>query len=159
MDKKKLYELLDIETPDDFQYFENFATLVECNDEIPFELICELVKGVDQDTFAGLIDEYFDEITDHLPAGETDTYLLLEDFKRNLVDLRDDLDEDSKLVQISDELDRFRKFYAIDSKVYVTDEATGDEQTVTLAEAIVLSRMESLHLSKYRYDFRDCINE
>ncbi len=158
MDKEKLYELLDIETPEDFQYFENFAALVEYDEEIPYELICELVKEVDLDTLSGLCDEYFDEISDHIPDGETDVYVLLEDFKRNLQDLREDLEEDARLIQVADVLDSFRKFYAIDSKVYVTDLASGEESTVTLAEALVLSRMESLNINKYKYDFRDCIN-
>ena len=32
MTKAEFYELLDIDSPADFQYFENFAAFIECED-------------------------------------------------------------------------------------------------------------------------------
>lgn len=37
MDRDELYELLDIEAPSDFEYFENLAALIECEEHIEFE--------------------------------------------------------------------------------------------------------------------------
>ena len=35
MNREKLYEYLDIESPQDFEYFENMAALLECEEDIP----------------------------------------------------------------------------------------------------------------------------
>ena len=37
MDREELYELLDIDTPADFEYFENLAALLECEEYIEYE--------------------------------------------------------------------------------------------------------------------------
>ena len=54
MDKEKLYEMLDIDTPADFQYFEDLAELLECDEEIEeqvediagIRIICQFVEDI-----------------------------------------------------------------------------------------------------------------
>ena len=52
MDKDKLYQMLDIEEPEDFQYFENIASLLECDEEIRYDDLYALLKDVDKDQLA-----------------------------------------------------------------------------------------------------------
>ena len=81
MDREELYELLDIDTPADFEYFENLAALLECDEYLEYEDIYALMEGVDKDTFSGLVDNYFDEITDFIPGDMAELYTLLEKIK------------------------------------------------------------------------------
>ena len=67
MTKQELYELIDIDSPADFQYFENLAAYLECDEDLAYEDVAELVKDVDKATLAQLIGDYFEEITDFLP--------------------------------------------------------------------------------------------
>ena len=55
MDKEKLYELLDIDTPTDFQYFENLAALLECEEDIEEQVLYSLVEEVDKQVLSDLI--------------------------------------------------------------------------------------------------------
>ena len=48
MDKEKLYEMLDIDTPADFQYFEDLAELLECEEEIEEQALAELLEEVER---------------------------------------------------------------------------------------------------------------
>ena len=59
MTKQELYELIDIDSPSDFQYFENLAAYLECDEELSYEDVAELVKDVDKATLAQLIGDYF----------------------------------------------------------------------------------------------------
>ena len=62
MTKAEFYEILDIDSPEDFQYFENLAAFLECEDEPDYEDVAELVKEADKGTLAQLIGDYFEEI-------------------------------------------------------------------------------------------------
>ena len=35
MDYNELLDMLEIESPDEFEYFEHFVSLIECDEEIP----------------------------------------------------------------------------------------------------------------------------
>ena len=37
MDRDLLYQMLDIESPSDFQYFENLSDLLECDEYIEYD--------------------------------------------------------------------------------------------------------------------------
>ena len=55
MDREMLYKMLDIEEPADFQYFENLAELLECDEHIEYEDLYSLLKEVDKEILAQLI--------------------------------------------------------------------------------------------------------
>ena len=69
MTKQEFYELLDIETPEDFKYVENVAQYLECDDEIDFADVAYLLSELDKVETAGLFDDYFEEIMDFIPEG------------------------------------------------------------------------------------------
>ena len=60
--------------------------------------------------------------------------------------------------KLADELERFRHWYSIDSKVYLTNLGTMDEQEFTLRDALVNARIEKLDGDKFQYDFSECEN-
>lgn len=87
MNREQFYELLDIESAEDFQYFENLAAFFECEEELDYEDIAALFGAVDQAVLAELIDEYFEEITNFVPGSETEVFSIFENVRRALVGL------------------------------------------------------------------------
>lgn len=158
MRKNELYELLDIDYPGDFQYFENLAAFLECEEELEYEDVAELFQGVDKDTLAQLVDNYFEELTDFVPGSETGVYGILDNVRRALMGMAKNCDDDTMETKLADELERFRRWYSVDSKVYLTNMGTMDEQEFTLRDALVNARIEKLDGDKFQYDFSECEN-
>ena len=52
MDKVRFYKVLDIDTADEFQYYENLAALLEEDEFIEENLIKDLVRTVDREILA-----------------------------------------------------------------------------------------------------------
>ena len=69
MNKRELYALLDIESPEEFEYFENLADYLECEEELDYTDVAELFNGVNKDVLAQLCDNYFEEISGFVPSG------------------------------------------------------------------------------------------
>ena len=84
MTKEELYELLDIESAEDFKYVENVAQYLECEDEIDFGVLAALINELDKDETAGLFDDYFEEIMEFIPEAETEIYGLFTNIRRSL---------------------------------------------------------------------------
>mgnify|MGYP003311859462 CR=1 FL=1 len=47
MDKNELFALLDVDDGTDFQYFENFADLAECDEDIESDVLYDMLEDVD----------------------------------------------------------------------------------------------------------------
>lgn len=155
--KKELYELLDIDTPADFQYFENMAALLECEDEIDDQVLAQLLDGVEKKTLAELIHNYFEEMTDFLPGDAAEAYGVLERIKFSLMGLARNCDEEDLLSNLTEEIERFRIWYSVESRVYCTSVMTGEEQALPVRDAVTLARSENLTKEKYEYDYSDCL--
>ena len=97
MNREQFYELLDIESAEDFQYFENLAAFFECEEELDYEDVAALFGAVDQAVLAELIDEYFEEITNFVPGSETEVFSIFENVRRALVGLCRNCEEDETL--------------------------------------------------------------
>ena len=87
MDRERLYEILDIEEPAGFDYFENIAALLECDENIGYEELYGFLQEVDKETLSMLIDNYFEELSDFLPEDDADFYLKIDQIRRSLVGL------------------------------------------------------------------------
>ena len=74
LDQQGLYKLLDIEKPEDFEYFENIADLLEYEEEIDETALFQLVKDLNKDTLAELLFSYFEEIMDFIPDDALELY-------------------------------------------------------------------------------------
>ena len=68
MELEQLYDFLDIEHGGQFEYFENFADLVETPAEIEDDVLYELIKEVELKTFAELAESYFYETLESVPG-------------------------------------------------------------------------------------------
>ena len=156
MDRERLYEILDIEEPAEFDYFENIAALLECDENIGYEELYGLLQEVDKETLSMLIDNYFEELSDFLPEDDADFYLRIDQIRRSLVGLAKSSDDKNVLGSLAEELDRFRRWYAAESQVICSDLETGSDEIHPLRDALALARMEKLDGDKYYYDFERC---
>lgn len=158
MDKQEFYNQLDIDEVEDFQYFENLALLLESDDDIDFSLIAELIAEVDKDVLAELIDNYFNEILEFVPGSETEIFTLLDNIKRSLIGMARNPEDETVVTKLAEEIDRFRKWYSIDSVVYCTKVGETTEEINTVRDALVLSRLEKLGEDKYEYTFSEALD-
>ena len=110
MNREELYEKLDIETGEDFQYFENFADLAESGENIDEDALYGLFSDIDMKTFAELAESFFYEMEDSIPDDQNDLVMLTENIKRCLVGLSEAVErgEDNALIKLCDEFERFR---------------------------------------------------
>lgn len=123
MEKQELYELLDMKDGEDFQYFENMSELLESEAEIGTDEIFELLQEVDMNTFTELMDGYFDEVDRSVPDSEVDLFTLLQTIRRSLTGMaetagrQEDREERNEiLVQLADEIEKFREWYNTSSE-------------------------------------------
>ncbi|MDO4859833.1 MAG: hypothetical protein Q4A48_02275, partial [Bacillota bacterium] len=84
MDLKELLEYLDIDSPEDLEYFENMADLMESDEEIPVETLKELFSDADMEQVSAIITEYFDDVLEHVPDRETEVFSLLNTVRLSL---------------------------------------------------------------------------
>jgi hypothetical protein len=89
-----------------------------------------------------------------VPDGETETYELLSNVLRSLTGLMKSGYTEGIGPEAVNEMERFRRWYSMDSHVYLTDEY-GAEHDVPLRDALFSKRMERLGEGSYRYDFTD----
>lgn len=156
--KDALYELLDIDVPADFQYFENLAALLECEDEIDDQVLAQLLDGVDKKILAELIHNYFEEMTDFLPGDAAEAYGILERIKFALMGLARNCEEEDLLPKLTEEMERFRIWYSVESHVYCTSILTGEEQVLPVRDAVTLARAENITKEKFEYDYSECLD-
>ena len=154
MDRHELYEFLDIETPEDFQYVENVSLYLESEDEMELDDLRAIFAQLDGKEISKLVEEYFEEIMESVPDGETETYELLSNVCRSLTGLMKSGYTDGISPEAVDEMERFRRWYSMDSHVYLTDDR-GMEHDVPVRDALFAKRMEKLGEPSYSYDFTE----
>ena len=160
MNYRDLLEYLDLDDPLDFQYFENLADIIECEEEIEDEALETLFAGVDTEILSEVIENYFTELTEKVPQKSVDIYTLIENIGRALKGLAKSLSDDIEGANVSlfaEELSRFRKWYMFETEVICRNLKTGAEVVVPVAEAISLYRLEALDGDEYDYDFTKAI--
>ncbi|MEG0291229.1 MAG: hypothetical protein RR495_00875 [Anaerovoracaceae bacterium] len=157
MELKRLLEILQIEEPSEFEFFENFADLVESDEEISDDELFLLFKETDHEIVAEIIKNYFDEVLDAMPDDKTDMYTLLETIKMSLVGLIISDEGDSTLVHFCEELNRFKEWYSVTSKVEVKTIDNSQVEELTIRDALVVSRLEALEGNQHHYDFEACL--
>ena len=109
MDKTELYRKLDIDTIDEFRYYENLAALLEEDDYIDANLIKDLIKDVDKTVLAEHMDSFYEQFLSNLPDNETELYITVDSIGRAMTGM---ISEDMTAEDISalaDEIGRFPK--------------------------------------------------
>ena len=155
MNLTELLELIEIDEPADFEYVESFAEIVENDDEIPEEVLCELFRETDPETVSELIDSYFTEIEEILEDG--DICELLETIKYSLMALIEDGDEQS-IYRFGEELARFQIWYSFESQVIARELGEDQERVLCLRDAVTQKRLEKFEGEGYDYDFSECLD-
>lgn len=158
MDLNELFEIVDIESAEDFKYFDNFAALMESDDYIPAEVMYELFAEVDTDVLSELTDNYFEDIMEGVSEEEAELFTLLDNIKRVLKGYAENTDDERSIVLFTDEVSRFRNWYNFDTDVECQSRKDGSTRTVPVREALVLYRIEKLRADEYMYDFSECLD-
>lgn len=158
MDLNELFEIVDIESAEDFKYFDNFAALMESDEYIPGEVMYELFAEVDIDVLSELTDNYFEDIMEGVPEEEAELFTLLDNIKRVLKGYAENTDDERSIVLFTDEVSRFRNWYNFDTDVECQSSRDGSIRTVPVREALVLYRIEKLRADEYMYDFSQCLD-
>ena len=160
MDRDELFELLDIDSGADFQYFENFADLVECEEEIESDVIYDLLEEVDLKTFSEICESFFYETLESVPGDQIDLYNLIENIKRALIGLAEAArgEEDNALLQLADELNRFRIWYSVEKFAECKDLSNEKVSYLAVRDALVNARLEKLGNEEYAYDFSEALD-
>ena len=118
MDKTTFYNILNIDSPDEFQYFENLAALLEEDNYIEANLVKDLLKDVDMELVAESTENYFEEFLKAIPDNETSLYITVEAIQRAFVDMMTEEMNADDISLLADEIVRFRKWYVQDTLAY-----------------------------------------
>ncbi|HVI39501.1 MAG TPA: hypothetical protein VM577_02485 [Anaerovoracaceae bacterium] len=158
MDFDELLELLEIDSTDEFSDFEHFAALVECDEEIPYDLFYRILADVEPDTLVGLTDDYFEDVLQGIPDDGIDIYTLLGTIRQALLGLAKNFNTHEERIAYVDELFKFRNWFIFDSVVHIKRISDNSKKDVSACEALSLYRLEKLSEDQYRYDFSDCMD-
>ena len=150
MNKAEFYNILDIESPEEFTYYENMASLLEEDSYIDVELLRDLINDVDKETFAELLDSYFEEFLRVIPDEYTDMYITVETLKRTMLGALQSEMNELDCAEYAELLEKFRKWYVSDQLVF--DLKSGRECCVRDARYDLIA--ENYTDEEYDFDFR-----
>ncbi len=160
MNYKELLDMLEIESPEEFEYFENIAALIEAEEKIEFEALAILLKNIDTKVLAQLLEEYFSEILNGVPDSATEFYTLLQTVGMSLAGMASAMTNEEDIALFCDELYRFKTWFVLDNCVNVRPEnKAGSFNKVTPLEAIISARAEKFGgEGALEYDFEPALN-
>lgn len=172
MDKNRFYELIDIETPEDFKFYDNIENLIESDEEWDIDILSPLLIEIPSDLMVDLLDEYFKSLLDRLPDDETDIYTLIYNVGRtmkavvNSDGIEGESEQDSLRFdgvkskdakrRLAYELKKFSDWYSRTDIVEVKNLESGTEFRTPLRDALGLISLEKLGMGSYSYDFDKC---
>ncbi|MBR2706194.1 MAG: hypothetical protein IKE74_02995 [Mogibacterium sp.] len=128
MDKVRFYNILDIESPDEFKFYENLSALLEEDEFIEENLIKDLLRDIDKEKLAEHFDSYFEAFLGHLPENETEMYMTVDSIGRVFDGMIYDGMSDEDISALASEISKFRKWYVHDLNVF--DRISGSELSV-----------------------------
>ena len=155
---RDLLDHLEIESPSEFEYFEQFSALFEYEEEIDFSNFSSLFSEIEGHLLSELTDNYFEDMITGIPDDALLLYASLQTIRHGLCDLAKE-DEGSKERAIYvEELFNFRQWFMFDSKVKCLNRKTNEEIELTIFNALILFRSEKLGDDVYEYDFSNCLD-
>ena len=128
MDKVRFYNILDIEDPGEFKFYENLSALLEEDEFIEENLIKDLLRDVDREKLAEHLDSYFEAFLDHIPEHETEMYITVDSMRRAFEGMIYDGMTAEDISALASEISKFRKWYVHDLNVF--DRLSGNELSV-----------------------------
>ena len=154
MDKTELYRKLDIDTIEEFRYYENLAALLEEDDYIEGNLIRDLIREADKAVLAEHMDSFYEQFLNHIPDDETELYITVDSIGRAVGGMIADDMTDDDISVLADEIERFRKWYVHDHNVF--DRISGEELSVRDARYNIIAA--GFLGDKTDYDFRKALD-
>lgn len=158
MEFEELLAYLNIDAPEDFEYFEHLADLIELEQAIDYDAFYQLLSQVSAEKMQELLRNYFSDITENMPDTTVEIHTLMAEIRRCLAGLARQMDTEDGRRAFIDELFRFRNWYAMDGEVVVKHMDSGKRSRVSVSEALALYRLEALNGDAYDYDFDDCLD-
>ncbi|MDR1272371.1 MAG: hypothetical protein LBK04_05215 [Clostridiales Family XIII bacterium] len=158
MDLDSLLSLLDIDSPDDLVYFEQFAELAENDEDIPPEILQALFLGVDQEAFVGVVEGYFDELLRAVPDGEIDLYTLIQAIRAYLTGIIRSEEGEAFAESFTEEFLKFKSWYKDEARVVCRNNANGAESDQSLMEALTNSLLQGMTDDDYTFDFSETLD-
>ncbi len=152
MTREELFELLELDTAEDFGYFEQFAELVECEDEVGYDDFYEALSKVDTNTLAEINENYFTEIEKAFPEDCDDFYEVMQSIWDNLKLLVKDADDETYRREYANQLYRFHEMYTD------PEGASIDGASCSVMEAIAENRASKIDNSKHVFDFENSLD-
>jgi len=158
MDFDELMELLEIESPSEFVYFEQFAELIESDADIPLETFTELFSEIESGILSELTESYFEDLLKFVPDDETELYTLLETIGTTMSSLAAGVDQEDAEHVYAEEFFKFRNWYLYDGRVLCEDRTANTEVEYSVMEALTNYRLQSLGDGDYSYDFSEALD-
>lgn len=119
MNRDKLHEILDIEAPEEFEYYENLAALLEADEHIEVSLIDELLRKIKLDDLQDMFESYFEEFTKVIPDELAEFYVTVETAKKCILSGFNENKKDDDYAFLAQSIYDFRNWYVL--KTHVRD--------------------------------------
>ena len=149
MNRQELMSILDIDSPEEFEYFENIEALMEYENHIDEEVLGAFIEETDTETFSELTGFYFNELLDRIPDDQTDLYITADNISRIMKDISDNDSGGDRAYDFAAEIIRFRKWYILDRSV--KDKKTDED--VSICDALYGIAAAKLLGETCEYDF------
>ncbi|MDR0853691.1 MAG: hypothetical protein LBN34_04925 [Clostridiales Family XIII bacterium] len=161
MELDELLALLDVDSPAELVYFEQYADLMENENDIPVETLSALVEEMDSDVLSEITDNYFDDMLGFIPDDAAELYTLIHTVGTTLASLAKTGEtdaEDSTLKMYAEELYKFRNWLLDEGICVCTNTSTEEVKELNILEALISYRVSNLTDEDYQYDFSGALD-
>ncbi len=152
MNLKEFLSALDMESPADLKYFEQFAELLECEEPVPYDFFYTALSQADAERLSDITKNYMDELTGALPDSEAELFTIIDAVQHKLLLLCKDLDAGDNRREYAEELYRFREWLR-DPHL-----ARCGGVPCSVLDAVAELRCEKLGAGKADCDFTNALN-
>lgn len=150
MTLQELLEQLDVGDGESICYFEQFADLIEMDEEIPYDLFYMVVSAMYSEDAQDLVENYFEDLTSAAPDYDDELISLIETIKQGLILAAADLEDDDAKRSFAEQLYNFREWFNGDANALIDGKAS------SVKEAIACNRAEKLGDEPHKYEFPSC---
>ena len=165
MDKEEILQLMDIEKGEDFKYFESLADLLETDENYDADTLFEVLRDIDPDMLGEHARSYFEQMQENIPDEEAELYTLTENISKEISGLTETCaseteseDRDRAFMDLASEIVRFHEWYIDGCLVNAVNEETGEEESISVRDALFRLRAQQFVDDSYRFDFGDALD-
>ena len=148
MNLQNLYEELDMQSPEDFQYFEQLEFLMECDEEPEYDDFYQVLSQADPACIGELLEYYMDDLSGALPGNGEDLYTIFENVKQQLLILCTEMDQNEEV-----RTDFIQKLYDFRQWLNEPGKAKAGSEKCSVLMAITQAREDKLSGVEQAYDF------